>query len=200
MLTPGGNSNLVRIGQKSGLYWAVDPSTGRVAWTTQVGPGSSLGGIEWGTAFDGTRIYVPIVNLFGIPYALPGGTTANGGSWAALNPSTGQIIWQTATPGACPSIIPGGAPQGCMALGPASAANGVVFVGSMDTTPQNPTMFALDASTGNVLWSYIAGSSVNAAPAIVGDSIYWGSGYRKLGGLGTANNKVFAFQIPQNMQ
>jgi polyvinyl alcohol dehydrogenase (cytochrome) len=87
-----------------------------------------------------------------------------------------------------------------MALGPASAANGVVFAGSMDKNPLNPTMFALDASTGNVLWSYVAGSSVNAAPAIAGDSIYWGSGYSKLGGLGTANNKVFAFQIPQNMQ
>jgi polyvinyl alcohol dehydrogenase (cytochrome) len=188
MLTPGGNSNLVRIGQKSGLYWAVDPSTGRVAWTTQVGPGSSLGGIEWGTAFDGTSIYVPIANPAGIPYALqPSGTQANGGSWAAFNPSNGQIVWQTATPG------------GSMALGPASAANGVVFVGSMDRNPLNPTMFALNASTGNVLWSYAPGSSVVAAPAIAGDSMYWGSGYRRFG-LGTGNNKVFAFSIPQNMQ
>jgi polyvinyl alcohol dehydrogenase (cytochrome) len=199
MLTVNGNS-ILGICKKSGFYWALDPSTGKVVWKTQVGPGSSLGGIEWGTAFDGTRIYVPISNLFGIPYALPGGTTANGGSWAALNPSTGQIVWQTATPGACPSLVAPGSQQGCMALGPASAANGVVFAGSMDVNPQNPTMFALDASSGNVLWSYVAGSSVNAAPAIAGDSIYWGSGYSKLGGLGTANNKVFAFQIPQNMQ
>jgi polyvinyl alcohol dehydrogenase (cytochrome) len=189
MLTVNGNSNLLGIGQKSGLYWALNPSTGRVVWKTQVGPGSSLGGIEWGTAFDGTSIYVPIANLFGIPYTLqPSGTTANGGSWAALNPSNGQIVWQTATPSAS------------MALGPASAANGVVFAGSMDVNPQNPTMFALDASTGTVLWSYVPGSSVNAAPAIAGDSIYWGSGYRKLGALGTANNKVFGFSIHQNMQ
>jgi polyvinyl alcohol dehydrogenase (cytochrome) len=60
-------------------------------------------------------------------------------------------------------------------------------------------MFALDASTGNVLWSFVTGSSVNAAPAIVGDSVYWGSGYRRFG-FGAGNNKVFAFTIPQNMQ
>jgi polyvinyl alcohol dehydrogenase (cytochrome) len=184
MLTANGRANLLGIGQKSGLYWALNPSTGSVVWKTQVGPGSSLGGIEWGTAFDGTRIYVPIANLFAIPYTLqPSGAPANGGSWAALNPSTGQIVWQTATPGAS------------MALGAASVANGVVFAGSMDVNPQNPTMFALDATTGKVLWSYAAGASVNAAPAIAGDSIYWGSGYRKLGALGAANNKVFAFSV-----
>jgi polyvinyl alcohol dehydrogenase (cytochrome) len=184
MLTIIGNWNLVGIGQKSGIYWALDPTSGRVVWKTQVGPGSSLGGIEWGTAFDGTRIYVPISNLFGIPYALqPSGAVATGGSWAALNPTTGRVLWQTATPGSS------------MALGPASAANGVVFAASMDVNPQNPTMFALDASTGNVLWSYVAGSSVIAAPAIAGDSVYWGSGYRHLGPLGTGNNRMFAFSV-----
>jgi polyvinyl alcohol dehydrogenase (cytochrome) len=189
MLTLSGNASLLGIGQKSGLYWALNPSTGAVKWQTQVGPGSSLGGIEWGTAFDGTRIYVPISNLFGIPCALqPSGTVVHGGSWAALNPSTGSIIWQTGTPGSS------------MALGPASAANGVVFVASMDVNPQNPTMFALDASTGNVLWSYVAGSSVNAAPAIAGDSVYWGSGYSHLGPLGTGNNKMFAFSVHQGGQ
>ncbi len=173
----------------------MNPSTGAVVWKTQVGPGSSLGGIEWGTAFDGTRIYVPISNLFSMTYALqPSGTMVNSGSWAALNPSTGSIIWQTGTPGSC-SPASSGIEQGCMALGPASAANGVVFVASMDVNPLNPTMFALDASTGNVLWSYVAGSSVNAAPAIDGTTLYWGSGYRHLGSLGTGNNKVFAFSV-----
>ena len=81
-----------------------------------------------------------------------------------------------------------------MALGPASVANGVVFVGSMDVNPQNPTMFALSATTGQVLWSYVPGSSVIAAPAIASDnSVYWGSGYSGSGGTG--NNKLFAFSI-----
>jgi polyvinyl alcohol dehydrogenase (cytochrome) len=82
-----------------------------------------------------------------------------------------------------------------MAAGPASVANGVVFVGSMDANPQNPTMFALSAATGQVLWSYAAGSSVIAAPAIAsGNSVYWGSGYSRLP-PSSKNNKLFAFSI-----
>jgi hypothetical protein len=41
----------------------------------------------------------------------------------------------------------------------------------MDRGPGNPTMFALDASAGKILWSYTSGSSVVAAPAIVGDTV-----------------------------
>jgi polyvinyl alcohol dehydrogenase (cytochrome) len=183
--------DLIGIGQKSGVYWALNPDNGNVVWQTQVGPGSGFGGVEWGTAFDGTRIYVPISNWSYLTYALrPGGEKVDGGSWAALDPSNGQVIWQTATPGACSPAV-SGYEQGCMAPGPASAAGGVVFVGSMDTNPNNPTMFALDAASGEVLWSYNAGSSVNAAPAISGDSIYWGSGYP----MGTGNDKLFAFSI-----
>jgi hypothetical protein len=114
----------------------------------------------------------------------------NGGLWAALDPATGKILWQTATPGACSRSIPNVA-QGCMGLGPASVANGVVFAASMDINPADPTMFALDAKTGAVIWSFVAGSSVIAGPAIVGNSIYWGSGYRRFGpSLGTPNNKA----------
>ena len=70
-----------------------DPDTGALLWQTQVGPGSSLGGMEWGSASDGSSIYVAIANLYGIPYA--GG---NAGSWAALDPATGAILWQVPDP------------------------------------------------------------------------------------------------------
>jgi polyvinyl alcohol dehydrogenase (cytochrome) len=188
------NGTVLGIGQKSGLYWALNPDNGNVIWNKQVGPGTTLGGIEWGTATDGQRIYVPISNLLGIPYALqPSGALVNSGSWAALDPRTGNIMWQTPTPGHCSTAIPSYA-QGCMALGPTSVANGVVFAASMDPVATNPTLFALDARSGSVLWSFAAGSSVNAGPAIDGDSLYWGSGYSHFG-LGTPNNKVFAFSI-----
>lgn len=81
-----------------------------------------------------------------------------------------------------------------MGLGPASVANGVVFAASMDPNPANQTMFALDARTGDVLWSFAAGSSVVAAPAIVGNSVYWGAGFSRFG-LGTPNNKLYAFTL-----
>ena len=79
-----------------------------------------------------------------------------------------------------------------MAIGPATAARGVVYVGSIDTNASDPTMFALNAATGQILWSFVAGSPVNAAPAIVGNSLYWGSGYYGRG----HNGKLYAFALP----
>ena len=57
------------------------------------------GGIQWGTAFDGNRIYVTIGDADRVAYALtPSEAPAMGGYWAALDPSTGRILWQTADP------------------------------------------------------------------------------------------------------
>jgi polyvinyl alcohol dehydrogenase (cytochrome) len=201
LLSRGGKDDddaLLGIGQKSGTYWALNPNDGTVVWKTNVGPGNgaTLGGIEWGTATDGARIYVALSDSGNVPYPLqPSGTLVNAGSWAALDPRTGGILWQTGAPGQCSTAAPG-VIQGCLALGPVSVANGVVFGATMDQTPTNPTMFALDAKTGNILWSYAAGSSVVAGPAIVGNSVYWGSGYSHLGPhFGNGNNKMFAFTI-----
>jgi polyvinyl alcohol dehydrogenase (cytochrome) len=178
-------STLVGLGQKSGVYWAFDAATGATVWSTLVGPGSSLGGIEWGTAYDGQRIYVPNANFYGIPFTLAGGGSALGGSWAALDPATGAFDWQVATPG------------DQTALGGASEANGVVYVGSMD--PTGDDMFALDAATGTTLWSFNSGASVNSAPAIVDGTLYWGSGYAHLGiPPWTGNTKLYAFSINGN--
>src|SRR5262249_46204284 len=149
----------IGAGQKSGIYCALDPDTGAVLWQTQVGPGSALGGMEWGSATDGKRIYVAIANFYGIPYGP--NNTWHAGSWAALDPATGAILWQTADP------------NGTYDIGPMTVTNGVVYTGSMGKLPPSilsttePTMFALDAATGNTLWSFVAGSSVNAGATIV---------------------------------
>src|SRR5712671_6252540 len=45
--------DIIGFGQKSGIYWALNPDNGNIVWARLVGPGSSLGGIEWGTATDG---------------------------------------------------------------------------------------------------------------------------------------------------
>ena len=189
--------DMVGVGAKSGVYWALNPDNGKLIWKTQVGPGGGIGGIEWGTASDDKGIYVPIANQEGTNYTLqPSDIPANGGSWAALDPATGKMNWQIATPGGCAAQDPSGPTQACVALGPPSVAGGVVFVGSMDINPVNPTMFALDAGNGKILWSYAPGSSVNAGPAIVGNSIYWGSGWGRYGpNAGTPNKKLFAFSI-----
>jgi polyvinyl alcohol dehydrogenase (cytochrome) len=191
MLIPTKAGDIVAAGQKSGLLWGLDAQTGATVWRTLVGPGSSLGGLEWGSATDGKRIYFAVANLnFGptAHYTMvnpPKGTpaTSDAGSWGAVDPATGAILWQTADP------------NGSIDLGPVSVANGVLYASSMGATfvPGNlPTMFALDASNGKQLWSFTSGGSVNAGPAIVNGTVYWGSGYTHLG-FGGANNKLFAF-------
>jgi polyvinyl alcohol dehydrogenase (cytochrome) len=169
-----------------GIYYALDPDTGNVLWSKQVGPGSSLGGIEWGSASDGKRIYVAISNLYAIPYGPNNAWSA--GSWAALDPETGAILWQIPDPN--------GAKNGGIDIGPMTVVNGVVYAGSMGTNSANPTMFALDATNGNTLWSFAPGVSVNAGATVVNGTVYWGSGYLHLAPLGTGGNKTFyAFSL-----
>jgi polyvinyl alcohol dehydrogenase (cytochrome) len=56
-------------------------------------------------------------------------------------------------------------------------------------------MLALNAATGQTLWTFAAGSSVNAGATVVDGSVYWGSGYAHLGIPGfTGNNKFYAFK------
>ncbi len=161
----GGTRTLVGVGQKSGIYYALDPDTGALAWQTQVGPGSTLGGMEWGSASDGERIYVAITNLNALPTPV-----GSAGFWAALDPATGAILWRTADP------------SGSLDLGPLTVAHGVVFAPSMaGLSPTQPTMLALDGSTGKVLWQYPAGYSVVAGASVVDGVVYWGSGYAHLG-------------------
>lgn len=176
----GTKQQLLGVGQKSGVYWALDPATGDVVWHTLVGPGGGLGGILWGSATDGTRIYVAIANSDHSPYTLePSGRRVTGSSWSALDAGTGKILWQVADPA-----------QHAVDTGSVTVANGVVFVGSMD--PQGH-MFALDAATGNPLWSYKSGGSVICGPAVVDGVVYWGSGYKRTGGTG--NNALYAFAL-----
>ena len=191
--------DFVGIGGKSGVYTLLDAQTGAPVWSTLIGPGGDQGGVEWGTAFDGERIYVPITNHHHIPYRLTQNgvlstETATGGSWAALDPSTGTILWQTADPQL--ETLPGAStPVGVWDLAPVTVANGVLYAGSMAKDPSQTQMFALDAATGRILWSYQAGSSVNAGPAVVHGSVYWGSGYARSGVEGSGSKKFFAFSI-----
>jgi polyvinyl alcohol dehydrogenase (cytochrome) len=171
----------VGFGQKSGIYWALDPDDGHVLWSTTVGPGGTLGGIEWGTATDGQRIYASIGNNTHQSYNLvPTGTAITWGSWSGLDAGTGKLLWQTADP------TPNATDQGAV-----SVANGVVYAGSTAGS-----MYALDALSGNILWSFASGGSVLDGPSIVNGVVYWGSGYRL--GTGGHNTKVYAFTVPQS--
>jgi polyvinyl alcohol dehydrogenase (cytochrome) len=185
--TNGTERDMVGAGQKSGVYWALDPDTGATIWATLVGPGGVTGGIEWGSATDGSKIYVAINNSSNISYKLaPAHTvTVNAGSWAALDPATGNIIWQIPATGQNP-LNP---KLGAGALGQMSAAAGVVYAGSL-----SGDMVAIDGNTGDILWKFASGGSVICGPSIVDGTVFWGSGYSHIG-AGTGNNKLFAFSL-----
>jgi polyvinyl alcohol dehydrogenase (cytochrome) len=173
----GGTRQLVSAGAKSGIYWALDAATGQVVWSTQAGPGSTLGGIQWGSATDGVRIYIAEANSAFLPYdnnpSLP-----HTGSWAALDPATGAILWQTADP------------SGSFDTGAVSISNGVLYAGSM-----SGHMYALNAATGTVLKDIVGQGSSNAGPAIDNDGIvYWGNGYARFG-FGAPSTTLYALSL-----
>src|SRR5579863_589185 len=183
LFTPtGGSQQLLGIGQKSGIYWAVNPATGAKVWHTHVGPGGNGGGIEWGSATDGTDVYVAETDSQHKTYTVGGSGPFKGekisyGSWAALDAATGTMLWQTPDP------------QKATDPGFVTAANGVVYAGSNATT--GDTMYALNAGTGAVLWSFASGGSVRSGAAIVSGMVYWGSGYTN-----APNDKFYAFGLP----
>jgi polyvinyl alcohol dehydrogenase (cytochrome) len=180
----GQSQLVVGAGQKSGQYWALDAATGKILWSQAAGPGSTLGGIEWGPATDGKRIYVAELNFYGIPYEVPSGETVTSGTWAAIDPATGTILWQRADPSH--NAFGGGND-----LGPVSVANGVVYAPSM-----SGTMYALDAANGKTLWTYQAAGSVNTGASVVNGTVYWGDGYNHLFIPGwTGSTTFYAFSL-----
>ncbi len=184
LFTTESGRQLVGAGQKSGVYWAHDPDTGAVVWSTQVGPGGLAGGLQWGSAVDGRRVYVAEANSDGEVWNLvnpapDSAATTTGGGWSALDAETGEILWQAADP------------LGGIAWSPVAVnKDGLVFACSMDDAGH---MYALDGLTGRRLWSFASGGSCVAGAALVDKNVYWGSGYIGPGGVGVPNNQLYAF-------
>jgi polyvinyl alcohol dehydrogenase (cytochrome) len=184
-------------GQKSGQYWVVDPDDGSLVWVTQTGPGGAAGGLQWGSATDGMRIFTANANSDHKAWSLvqngvDSGVSVNGGLWSALDAVTGRILWQVANPSPDPLLASTGVTAGSNA--PVTLANGVVYGCSLDSEGH---MFAMDAVSGRVLWEFSSSDSgsCGAGPAIVNGMVYWGSGYAGPVGI-SGKNKMRAFRLP----
>ncbi|OXM59479.1 hypothetical protein CF165_47470 [Amycolatopsis vastitatis] len=139
-----GDRMLVGVGQKSGVYHVFDARTGEVVWRRQLGVpqgngGSGVQGIQWGSSYDGKRLYIASYH-------------ADPGSLFAVNPANGDVLWQTPHP--ADGCTTGGAaqnPGACyLAHGPAATSSpGLVWEGSNDGK-----LRAYDSATGSVLWTY----------------------------------------------
>jgi polyvinyl alcohol dehydrogenase (cytochrome) len=163
---------LIGAGQKSGWFYAVDPKDGKPVWKTEVGTGGFLGGIEFGTATDGERVYAAISNA----------ANKDRQGWvSALDGATGKVIWKTL------------APDGGSNFGPITVTgtgnDRLVFAGSSGNL-----ICAYDAKDGKVLWQFDTGGAVGGGPTVVDGVLYVGSGYQFLR-VGKANNKLYAFSI-----
>jgi polyvinyl alcohol dehydrogenase (cytochrome) len=183
---------LVGAGAKSGIFWAFRAKDGKKVWSRQVSPGGVTGGMQWGSATDGTTLYVsasnagPPLNGGGVgagPWTLVNGQVVYSGGWAAVDAATGKVKWTTPDPS-------GAAIDGARAEGPVTLANGVVFGCNMQGT-----MFALNAKSGAQLWQYglPIQHACTAGAAIVNGMVFWGSG----DGHNSPNaaKKLFAFGL-----
>ncbi|XP_073146046.1 uncharacterized protein [Henckelia pumila] len=165
--------------QKSGYAWALDRNNGNIIWSTEAGPGGTNGGGTWGAATDSKRVYTNIANSDKKNFTLlPSNEVTTGGGWVALDPGTGRIIWSTAVPYNTTT-------------NPVTIANGVLFAGS---TYKTGPVYAIDGTTGAILWSYETGASIYGGLSVSRGCIYVGNGYH-INPSFTAGTSLFAFCV-----
>ncbi len=195
---PDGHRLLI-LSEKSGDVYAINPDAqGAQIWHSQLGHGSALGGIEWGPASDGQRLYAAISDEAFLP-----STTGleldpdQGGGLFALSLNDGKQAWY-APPAKC------GTRRQCSPAQPGAvtAIPGVVFSGSLDGHIR-----AFSSADGKLLWDYDTrhdyqavngapghGGAVNGpGPVIAGGMVFVLSGYDMFGEA--PGNMLLAFGV-----
>ncbi|KAK6922052.1 Pyrrolo-quinoline quinone repeat [Dillenia turbinata] len=151
----GTRRDVVVAVQKSGFVWALDRDNGNIVWFNLAGPGGREGVRIWGAATDGRRVYTNIVNSNRVNFVLaPSNKTTNYGAWVALDANTGEMAAQ----------------------GPVTIVNDVLFAGSVAS---NGPLYAMDAETGKILWSYNTVATIYGGVSASYGCIYLGNGYRE---------------------
>lgn len=205
ILTHSGNRDLLLAGQKSGVVYALDPDRkGEIIWQTRVGKGSANGGVQWGMASDGQKLYAAVSNLVRMPVANrdPGDLRTNnldprqGGGLTALRLGDGSKAWYAA-PQPCDPPKPGCSPAQPAAV---SAIPGVIFSGSVDGH-----LRAFSSEDGSVLWDFDTahefdtvnrvkgqgGSLDGPGAVVVNGMVFVNSGYARQSGM--PGNLLLAF-------
>jgi polyvinyl alcohol dehydrogenase (cytochrome) len=172
---------LIGVGQKSGAFRAFDRITGEEVWVHEhLAPGTAATPQLFNCgAFGGDRIIV-VANY--ARSTAPGSEPSNGeGGTAvlfALDPATGDIIWERGLP--------------AFSWGPTTIANGVAFV---ETGNRVQTV---DIKDGTKLGELAVTATVSSTPVVVDGRVYFGSGVQWLGGVAKSEtpNKIHAFALP----
>jgi polyvinyl alcohol dehydrogenase (cytochrome) len=153
--------DLVGAGDKAGVYHALDRETGEVVWEATLTPGSYLGGEIGSAAFVDERL-VAVSNVGDAATNSP----TNKAIVFALDPDSGEILWQT-------DELPG------LIFGPVGAVPGLAFAGT-----DQGVLYAFDVETGKELWSHEAPDRTGGGPSIVDGNLLWGYGFLFFDGAG----------------
>jgi polyvinyl alcohol dehydrogenase (cytochrome) len=189
-------------GQKSGMVHAVDPDNqGELLWSTRVGQGGTNGGVQWGSATDGSNVYVALADLgrVVVPYSLSTDVDPKrGGGMFALSLATGKQVWHT-PPAPCAEGRKRCSPAQSAAV---SAIPGVAFSGSVDghlrgySTADGSVIWDVDTeqpyTTVNGVEAH-GGSMDGPGPVIGGGMLFVNSGYAAGGGV--PGNVLLAFSV-----
>lgn len=187
--------DILILGQKSGLVYAVDPDeSGKLLWHARAGEGGLLGGVQWGPATDGTNVYVAVSDLAFAPGGR-GPDPTRGGGISAYRISDGKLLWKTPAPG-CGDRRPC-SPAQSQAV---TAIPGAVFSGSIDGH-----LRAYDTRDGKIIWDFDTardfdtvnkvaahgGSLDVGGPIVAGGMVFVTSGYPGFGAM--PGNVLLAF-------
>ncbi len=194
----GNGHRVLLAGQKTGVMYGLDPDNGgKELWQVRVGQGSGLGGIEWGSATDGTNVYAANSDISTLTSA--GAAPPPPGGLAAIDIRAGKLLWKT-----MPPKTPCEGKPGCSGgeLAAVTAVPGVVFSGAMDGH-----LRAYSAADGKILWDFDTqpefptvnrvsahgGSMSGSGPVVSGNMLYVASGFTVTAGM--AGNVVLAFEL-----
>lgn len=171
-------------GHKDGSVFGLDPDAGgKLLWKTRIGRGSIQGGVHFGMAAEGTRVYVPINDM---------NDTGNGDvldpkaarpGIHAVDTRTGKLLWSHVQQNVCPPDLKFCDPGISSAV---TATPGAVFAGHLDGWVRG-----YDGRNGKLLWQYdtkpkirtvnglmAGGGSMSGAGPAVGDGhVVINSGY-----------------------
>ena len=197
----GNGHRVLLCGQKTGVMYGLDPDDGgKELWQVRVGKGSGLGGIEWGSATDGTNVYAANSDISTL--TSPGSNPPPPGGLAAIDIRAGKLVWRT-----MPPKTPCEGKAGCSGgqLAAVTAIPGAVFSGAMDGH-----LRAYSAADGKILWDFDTepdfptvngvpahgGSMSGGGPVVSGKMLYVASGFTVTAGM--AGNVVLAFELQQH--
>ena len=164
-----GERTMVGVGQKNGVYHALDAKTGKTVWNATLTPGSTFGGPLGSAAFLDGRLIVS--SNIGDPAS---NATTNQSKVLALNPSTGKTLWSRAFAG--------------NVFGPVTGVHGLAFFGT-----DAAHYYALSTTSGTQEWTYASPAKVGGGAAIVAGDVIWGYGFTLFKGAGQGG--IICFSI-----